>query len=340
MITEQHMLGNTAQYKQALQNVIENRKVLELGVGTGVLTELLLDVGAKQIVGFEIQEGLCQIQDERFSLVIADYTKYCGSSFYNDETGYCLVANPAYSTLENIKTNILPFLTNAILMIPGRELTSFQELGFRELFSLEGDSFQPPATGKHHVMIRGFSPRFVDLQFEISKVKSQKISERANEISKILPPIAICGFGGIPIRMQDEKLFWSGNPVNLKFFQNAILEALGLSALLTYTNKNNKTLEELGSMCAKRKETWAYHWITLTMVFASQPPEVQLSFARDGRFRLGWTVEKNYTGQLFTASANLRDWIKFVSKKYDLSFDAPTRKAMRLCSNLLENILP
>lgn len=338
--TEQHILINTTQYKQALENIIDGRKVLEFGVGTGTLTQLLLEAGASQIIGYEFQEGLCQIEHERFALHVVDYTKCRINKSYNDRTDFCLVTNPAYSTLDYIQKNILPSMHNAILMIPSRCVEEFKELGFRELFSLDGNSFDPPAEGTHHIMLRGFLPRFVDLYFEVSKATSQTISERVNEISAILPEVALCGFGGIPFKMIDNQLHWSGNPINCRVLQNNIIDGIGLSAILTYANKKNKSLQELGEICTERKETWAYHWMTATMVFASQAPEVQLSFARDGRFCLGWTIEKNYTGKLFTASASLHDWLKFSSKRDDLSFDEPTRKAMNSCFNILESILP
>lgn len=93
-------------------------------------------------------------------------------------------------------------------------------------------------------------------------------------------------------------------------------------------------------MCAERNETWAYHWFTLTIALANQPPDVQLAFARDGRFRLSWVIEGNYTGSVFLASAGLHEWLKFTSKRRDLSFDLSTRIALTDCHELLEAILP
>ena len=62
------------------------------------------------------------------------------------------------------------------------------------------------------------------------------------EISKILPKVALCGFGGIPFKMIDNVLYWCDNILKANIIQNHIFDALGLSAILTYTNKKNKTL--------------------------------------------------------------------------------------------------
>ena len=116
-----------------------------------------------------------------------------------------------------------------------------------------------------------------------------------------------------------------------------------MSAVLTYANKKKHSLDALGQICVNRNETWAYHWISATFVFAGHSPAVHLAFAHDTRFKLGWAVEKEYTGRLwgvFTASGPLSAWLKFTSRKDDMSFDAATRKAMAESYDLLKGILP
>lgn len=334
---EQHMLKETSQYRAELGDMVNGRNVLELGCGTGVLTQLLLDAGARKVVGYELDPSPCQVNDPRFELRIADYT----TTLDLPSNDFCLVANPAYSTLDVIIANRLPWIYDAILMVPGSRVSEFKDLGFRKMFGLGGDAFDPPAEGEHYVMARGFPPRFVDLHHMCGMVvDSDVIPERVRQIAERLPSAAICAIGGIPVKLMDGVLHWCGKPITANVLSEHIVDALGLSAVLTYTNKRNRSLNSLGYMCVDKDETWAYHWFTLTMVLANQPPEVQLAFARDGRFRLGWTIEKQYTGSVFIASAGLHEWIKFTSKWNDNSFDEATRSAMHSCFNVLRDVLP
>lgn len=334
---EQHFLKEISQYRVELTKLVNGRNVLEFGCGTGVLTQLLLDAGARKVVGYEIDPTLCKVADPRFDLRVADYT-----ATYNwPSEGYCFVSNAAYSTLPFIVDSVLPFILDAIVMVPGSRVDEFKGLGFRKLFGLDGNAFDPPAEGEHYVMARGFQPRFVDLHYVCGTVtESHVIGERVRQLANKLPSAAICGIGGIPIRLVDGAPHWCDKPITANVLREHIVDALGLSAILTYTNKNQRSIQSLGEICANRDETWAYHWITLTMVLANQPPEVQLAFARDGRFKLGWTVEKQYTGSVFMASAGLHEWIKFTSKWNDSSFDNATRDAMHNCFNVLKDVLP
>jgi hypothetical protein len=78
--------------------------------------------------------------------------------------------------------------------------------------------------------------------------------------------VALCGLGGLPIKcstLNQDVLCWCGQEITTELVKQHLLEALGLSAVLTFTNKKNHTLIELGQICADRKETWAYHWISI-----------------------------------------------------------------------------
>lgn len=330
------MLRDTEQYITLLGDRIRDRNVLELGCGSGVLTRLLLDAGAGKVLGYEIDPTLCQVHDPRFELLISDYTDIQIDTLRN----YCLVANPAYTTLDAIIKAVLPFVSDVILMVPEDRLSEFYALGFRKQFELSGSAFDPPATGRHCVVLRGFDSLFVDLHHVCSLIDAETIPARVLEIAARLPSAAICAVGGIPIREVDKTPHWCDKPISASLLSGYIRDALGLSAVLTYTNKKHLSLQDLGAICLSRNEKWSYHWFTLTLVLAGQPGEVQISFARDSRFRLGWTVEKQYTGAVFTASASLHDWIKFTSKREDASFDSATRAALQACFNVLSGVLP
>lgn len=335
---EQHFLKETEPFVSVLDGLVDGRTVIELGCGTGVLTKVLLDAGARRIVGYEIEPALCAVQDSRFDLRTQDYTTvdFCDVAADNA----CLVASPAYSTLDAIIAKVLPFVQDVVLMIPSSLLEEFCRLGFRAGFELSGNAFDPPAEGQHCVVLRGFAPRFVDLHSLIGLVESLSIPERVQDLAAVLPQAAICAVGGIPVELVNQKLHWCGQRITASLLSKYITRTVGLSATLTYTNKRQRSLDFLGSLCIQRGETWAYHWFMVTMVLANQPPEVQIAFARDGRFRLGWTIEEKYTGSVFMASASLHDWIKFTAKSSDPTFDKATRAAMLKCFNILRDILP
>lgn len=342
MSTETHVLLATEHYRRELKDRVRGRHVLELGVGTGVLTQLLLDAGASTITGYEIVPDVCKIEDSRLTLHTADYTSLLQPMLLDT----CLVANPAYSTLPFIVEHVLSLVRDVILMIPERALPQFKALGFRELFLLEGSEFEPQAQGVHHVVVRGFERlqvMFLDLRYEVAALKSETVPNRIEELARRLPSVAICALGGFPFVCENSSLMWCGQHAVSGTFKRAVQEALGLSAVLTYANKKNHSLGMLGKICVERQETWAYHWVSATLVFAGHSPAVHLAFAHDTRFKMGWAVEKEFTGKLFgvwTASASLKDWLRFTLKKDDPSFDGATRRAMAEAHDLLKEILP
>ena len=160
MGTELHVLTSTKDYAKVLEGRVKGREVLELGTGTGVLTQLLLDAGAKAVLGYEIVPDLVyqlqeRIRDPRMSLRVADYT-VIDLDWIKEHPGLCLVSNPAYSTLPFIVKEILPLIKSAILMVPSRCVEEFKCLGFQEVVLFEPTEFEPIAAGLHHLMLRGF----------------------------------------------------------------------------------------------------------------------------------------------------------------------------------------
>lgn len=147
-------------------------------------------------------------------------------------------------------------------------------------------------------------------------------------------------FAGIPFIKLEKDLCWNGQILNEVLIKNAIISAIGASAVLTFTNKNNRTLDYLGQLCLDKNELWAYHWINCTFVFSGFDSNVELSFARDTRFKLSWPIEKVHTGKVFAATGSLKDFIKYESHKNDPSFDNSTREAMKNIGLVLSDILP
>jgi SAM-dependent methyltransferase len=346
-MSELHVLTKTDAYQAALNELIPGRDVLELGVGTGALTKLILEAGAKSVVGYEILPDVCDLKNPRFTLVTADYTTeldYLAKPGWSgvEARRLVLVANPAYSTLPFIKEHVLPHIENAVIMVGEKQLQEFKELGFRILFWLTGDAFEPKAKGMHYVLARGlYETRFVDLPWEVLKIDGPTMYARVERLASILPGVGLCSLGGFPFYTDDAgSLMWVGVHVTHTNLRNFIKQGLGASGVLTYMNKSKLSLEKLGEICADRNHTWAYNWITATAVFAGHAPEVHLAFARDTRFKLGWVMEEHFTGKVFTATAPLKHWMKFTSKKDDKSYDKHTRQAMAEAQSMIEGILP
>jgi hypothetical protein len=167
---------------------------------------------------------------------------------------------------------------------------------------------------------------FVDLHDACMSLTATTLEERVAELASIIPIVSITAIGGFPILRKFDVLTWCDSSISFPRLQHIIKEALGSSAVLTYTNKNNKPLNVLGDICSQRKHLWAYHWLNMTLTFASYPHSVELSFARDTRFFLSWPVIEN--AKVFSATGSLHSWSKYLSNKRDMSFDAHTRGAM------------
>jgi len=164
--------------------------------------------------------------------------------------------------------------------------------------------------------------------------------ERVAKLAQLLPPVAMSALGGFPFVLKDGELLWVGAPVTTARLQAHVLEALGASAVLTFTNRRARTLQDLGSICKDRKHLWGLHWISMTLVFARHAVAVELAFARDTRFRMGWPVEEVPSHQVFSATGSLKDWMTYLAHHEDTSFDPATRNAMCLALPILKEVLP
>lgn len=179
----------------------------------------------------------------------------------------------------------------------------------------------------------------IDLHHRCSQVQGSSSMERVSELAKLLPFVSMSALGGFPFLLKED-LQWVGGPATIERLQHHVLQALGTSAVLTYTNRGEKTLEELGELCTKRNHLWGLHWISATLVFARHPPAVELAFARDTRFRMSWPVEEVPSHQVFAATGSLKDWMTYVAHQNDPSFDKATRCAMDRSYHILKLVLP
>jgi hypothetical protein len=180
----------------------------------------------------------------------------------------------------------------------------------------------------------------IDLHDKCSCLRNSAPEKRVYELSSILPHVSVVAIGGFPIKLVDGALTWCGSPATAGDLKYRIVDALGLSAVLTYTNKSEMSLQELGYLCLGKKHLWGAHWINVTLAFARYSLAVQMAFACDRRFYLSWPIEKEITGLVFTATGGLKEWGDYLAHRDDKSFDSATREAMTEAFSQLKELLP
>lgn len=147
-----HVLKDPTIFKKVFENIIPNNYIIELGCGTGSITNYVLSFNPKVMVGYEIQPNLCLVKSSNFTLIeqdvlLADFAPY--------ENKYILVAAPPYNILEFIIDNILPLFPKAILMTSPKYLNKLKQLEFKEIAQYSGEIFSPISQGTHHIVARG-----------------------------------------------------------------------------------------------------------------------------------------------------------------------------------------
>jgi hypothetical protein len=137
----------------------------------------------------------------------------------------------------------------------------------------------------------------------------------------------MCSFGGVPLIRTDSSFEWAGAPATQDFFESLVIDGLGTSAVLTYDNKSNKSIKELGSMCQIYGHRWAYKWMTAGFLFVDQDHLLEMSMLRDCNFYQSWRVRDEGISR-YCMNGTLAAWRKFTSNYGDASFDKKTNLAM------------
>lgn len=153
-----HVLKELQRYRELLQSIsLKGRQVIEIGVGTGALTQLILERDPQSVIGYEILNGLCKIDDPRLHLTIGDATTQAWPAIHSAQ---CLIANPPYSLIPWLVEKLeaySPQLHDVILMVNPKNLPSFPD--FDRVFCLDGKAFEPETEAMEHWVIRrGFQP--------------------------------------------------------------------------------------------------------------------------------------------------------------------------------------
>eukprot|EP01080_Neovahlkampfia_damariscottae_P011340 gene11340-4508_t len=162
----------------------ENLNILELGVGTGNLTKLILSNNPLKVIGIEIQENLCKIEHKKLSLVINDLTQVDYSFLKEGE--WAIISNPPYSLSPFIKHLINEYSIQKSMLIVGekRYKTNFEDFNVDHIFKY--NFCEPPAPGDHVLISKGFCSKnrdkdTVDMRSGIDSIDSLNYVEETNK---------------------------------------------------------------------------------------------------------------------------------------------------------------
>lgn len=142
---------NTTKLKGALSVLdLANQNIVEIGVGTGIFTKVLLEQGVDQVVGFENDLRLRYITPQNVEVRRQDI-RAANLSFLQSSR-YTLVANPPYYAIPFIKREIIDkfALTGVVLMVPVSQQHLFPD--YKILAEFNNDDFYPivkNAANKH-----------------------------------------------------------------------------------------------------------------------------------------------------------------------------------------------
>lgn len=153
-MAEQHFLKDLDQHLAIFRKAgLHGRKVLEIGAGHGELTNAIIQEGA-HCTAVELDEALTGQIDSSATLLIGD-AQDLDLSFL--DPSWACICNPPYSLLPwLLQTLETHGVQDALIMSSERKLSLLTEAGFAPCFELSGQAFNPPARGRHIVMIRGF----------------------------------------------------------------------------------------------------------------------------------------------------------------------------------------
>lgn len=170
---------------------------------------------------------------------------------------------------------------------------------------------------------------FIDIEKELKSLSKKETLDRALEFQNKISGIYLYAIGGFPIKEIDGVYTLLGKELNEEFISNNLKEALGLSGMLTYMNKSDLSLEFMGDVCFKLNHKWANNWITLSfLVCVPNSKNVEKSLLRDSNFYESWTVT-NEDLNFFGISGSVKNFMKFIKNKDDISFDFNTRCFMK-----------
>lgn len=182
-----------------------------------------------------------------------------------------------------------------------------------------------------------------DLTARVAALESKGVLDRMDEATVKLPPVGVVALNGTPFVGEDPVTYF-GHPVTPESIEQQMRLALGFGGVLTYMNSGGHTLGELADMSLRKDHDWSMHSANATVCFVGCPTFVEMSFARDGRFHLAWVEPRSRTdwegGRVFTATASLKRWRKYIANKDSADFLATQREWLQRAHEVLVPLFP
>lgn len=168
---------------------------------------------------------------------------------------------------------------------------------------------------------------FIDLERELLSLGKTSMQDRTVELKKKFPNVYLYAIGGIPLKKEGEHICLLQKEINITSCIDIIKESVGISGVLTYVNKSKLSLMDMGNKCYELKHLWAENWLMLSFL-VSAPEKVELSILRDKNFYESW-IETNQDGiKTFGITGSIKSFKKFMSHRFDETFDVDTRNFM------------
>ena len=181
-----------------------------------------------------------------------------------------------------------------------------------------------------------------DLHERISTLQSEGVRDRLSEAGATLPHVGVVALNGIPFVGTPVTYF--GQPVVAEDIEQQLRLALGFGGSLTYLNPNNLSLPRLAEHALQSDHDWALHAVHVTLCFAGCPTFVEMSFGRDSRFHLSWVEPRTPTdwnrSRVFTASASLKHWKKYLRNRDSGDFAQTQRRWLKEAYRVLSPLFP
>lgn len=142
---EEHFMKKNSRYESILLSFLRAnpaKTIVEVGIGNGEVTSLV--PSSRKIVGFEI--AATQYSANNLLLLGAFHESMLPAE------DIIFIGNPPYELLPELLAAISKRRSNFLLLSSNKKLILFPEFSQVKL-TLQGDDFNPPAQGSHHLVM-------------------------------------------------------------------------------------------------------------------------------------------------------------------------------------------
>jgi len=162
---DRHLTANTEHFERVLNGLdLSGMNILEIGYGTGYLTEIILRQEVARYRGYDITEPSPDdipahvLQHPNAEFLVRDFREDDFSFMEDGE--WAVISNPPYFLIPEIKRKIItPYQPAGTVLITSQARAKDFEGAVIESVQ-DGMDFDPPATGLHFVISDGFQDRW------------------------------------------------------------------------------------------------------------------------------------------------------------------------------------